>query len=281
MFTLNCRGRLLAISEPIVMGIINVTPDSFYAGSRVSNTDHIITQAAKMVNEGATIIDVGGQSTRPGSEHLSAEDELQRVLPAIEAIREMDKEIFISIDTFYSNVARECVLAGADIINDISSGDMDEEMISTVAKLNVPFISMHMQGTPPTMHLNPQYNNLLQEVLDYFIKKMGVYKAAGIIDFIIDPGFGFGKTIQQNFELLNKFSSFKIFEKPLLAGLSRKGTIYKTLGITAEEALNGTTVLNTLALHNGADILRVHDVKEAKEAITLFKQYTSAGQQAP
>ena len=276
MFTLNCRGRLLVINEPIVMGIINVTPDSFYAGSRVSMTDDIIDQVTRMIAEGATIIDVGGQSTRPGSKHVAAEEELKRVLPAIEAIKGMSKEIFISIDTFYANVAGESILAGADIVNDISSGDMDAEMISTVAKLNVPYVSMHMQGTPQTMQVNPQYNNLVPDLLDYFIKKMEVCKAAGINDVIIDPGFGFGKTIQQNFELLRKFSAFKIFEKPLLAGLSRKGTIYKTLGITAEDALNGTTVLNTFALQNGANILRVHDVKEAVEAITLFKKYSEA-----
>ena len=276
MFTLNCRGRLLVINEPIVMGIINVTPDSFYAGSRVSMTDDIIDQVTRMIAEGATIIDVGGQSTRPGSKHVAAEEELKRVLPAIEAIKGMSKEIFISIDTFYANVAGESILAGADIVNDISSGDMDAEMISTVASLNVPYVSMHMQGTPQTMHVNAQYNNLVPDLLDYFIKKMEVCKAAGINDVIIDPGFGFGKTIQQNFELLKKFSAFKIFEKPLLAGLSRKGTIYKTLGITAEDALNGTTVLNTFALQNGANILRVHDVKEAVEAITLFKKYSEA-----
>ncbi len=276
MFTLNCRGRLLVINEPIVMGIINVTPDSFYAGSRVSMTDDIIDQVTRMIAEGATIIDVGGQSTRPGSKHVAAEEELKRVLPAIEAIKGMSKEIFISIDTFYANVAGESILAGADIVNDISSGDMDAEMISTVASLNVPYVSMHMQGTPQTMHVNAQYNNLVPDLLDYFIKKMEVCKAAGINDVIIDPGFGFGKTIQQNFELLKKFSAFKIFEKPLLAGLSRKGTIYKTLGITAEDALNGTTVLNTFALQNGANILRVHDVKEAMEAITLLKKYSEA-----
>ena len=276
MFTLNCRGRLLVINEPIVMGIINVTPDSFYAGSRVSMTNDIIDQVTRMIAEGATIIDVGGQSTRPGSKHVAAEEELKRVLPAIEAIKGMSKGIFISIDTFNATVAGESILAGADIVNDISSGDMDAEMISTVAKLNVPYVSMHMQGTPETMHVNPQYNNLVPDLLDYFIKKMEVCKAAGINDVIIDPGFGFGKTIQQNFELLKKFSAFKIFDKPLLAGLSRKGTIYKTLGITAEDALNGTTVLNTFALQNGANILRVHDVKEAMEAITLFKKYSEA-----
>ena len=277
MFTLNCRGRLLIIDEPIVMGIINVTPDSFYAGSRITVVDHIVGQAAKMIAEGATIIDVGGQSTRPGSKHLLVEDELQRVLPAIEAIRGISKDIFISIDTFYASVARDSILAGADLVNDISSGDMDAKMIWTVAQLHVPYVSMHMQGTPQTMQVNPQYHNLVPELLDYFIKKIEVYQSAGINDVIIDPGFGFGKTIQQNFELLKKFSAFNIFKKPLLAGLSRKGTIYKTLGITAEEALNGTTVLNTIALYNGANILRVHDVKEAMEAITLFKHYNAAG----
>lgn len=278
MFTLNCRGRLLVIDDPIVMGVINVTPDSFYSGSRVILEDKIIEQATKMLDEGATIIDIGGQSTRPGSKYITPEEELERVLPAIEATRSIAREFYISIDTFHHTVAKESILAGADMVNDVSSGDMDDEMISTVAALNVPYISMHMQGTPQTMHENTQYNNLLADVIDYFIKKLEVYKSAGIKDVIIDPGFGFGKTIPQNFKLLKHFSAFKIFEKPLLAGLSRKGTIYKTLGITAKEALNGTTVLNTLALQNGADILRVHDVKEAKEAIALFKQYSTAGQ---
>lgn len=277
MFTLNCRGRLLVIDDPIVMGVINVTPDSFYSGSRVILEDKIIEQATKMLDEGATIIDIGGQSTRPGSKYITPEEELERVLPAIEATRSIAREFYISIDTFHHTVAKESILAGADIVNDVSSGDMDDEMISTVAALNVPYISMHMQGTPQTMHENTQYNNLLADVIDYFIKKLEVYKSAGIKDVIIDPGFGFGKTIPQNFKLLKHFSAFKIFEKPLLAGLSRKGTIYKTLGITAAEALNGTTVLNTLALQNGAHILRVHDVKEAMEVITLFKNYNFAG----
>ena len=230
-----------------------------------------------MLDEGATIIDIGGQSTRPGSKYITPEEELERVLPAIEATRSIAREFYISIDTFHHTVAKESILAGADMVNDVSSGDMDDEMISTVAALNVPYISMHMQGTPQTMHENTQYNNLLADVIDYFIKKLEVYKSAGIKDVIIDPGFGFGKTIPQNFKLLKHFSAFKIFEKPLLAGLSRKGTIYKTLGITAAEALNGTTVLNTLALQNGAHILRVHDVKEAMEVITLFKNYNFAG----
>lgn len=277
MFTLNCRGRLLVIDDPIVMGVINVTPDSFYSGSRVILEDKIIEQATKMLDEGATIIDIGGQSTRPGSKYITPEEELERVLPAIEATRSIAREFYISIDTFHHTVAKESILAGADMVNDVSSGDMDDEMISTVAALNVPYISMHMQGTPQTMHENTQYNNLLADVIDYFIKKLEVYKSAGIKDVIIDPGFGFGKTIPQNFKLLKHFSAFKIFEKPLLAGLSRKGTIYKTLGITAAEALNGTTVLNTLALQNGAHILRVHDVKEAMEVITLFKNYNFAG----
>ena len=278
MFTFNCRGRLLVIDEPIVMGIMNVTPDSFYPGSRVSLQNKVIEHATKMLDEGATIIDIGGQSTRPGSKYISAEEELQRVLPALEATRSIDREFYISIDTFHHSVAKESILAGADIVNDISSGDMDDAMISTVAELNVPYISMHMQGTPQTMHLNPQYNNLVTDVIDYFIKKLKAYKSAGIKDVIIDPGFGFGKTIPQNFELLKHFSAFKILGKPLLAGLSRKGTIYKTLGTTAEQALNGTTALHTIALLNGADILRVHDVKEAIETITLCKNYNVAGQ---
>lgn len=271
MYTLNCKGQLLVIEKPVVMGILNITPDSFYSGSRIENKDSILQKAQQMHNEGATILDIGGQSTRPGSTRISADEELQRVIPAIQLIKQQFQNCFISIDTYYSKVAKEAVTAGADMVNDISAGTMDEQMISTVAALNVPFIAMHMQGTPDTMQQNPAYENVTREVLDYFIKKTEQCKAAGIQDIIIDPGFGFGKTIAHNFQLLRELEVFQILKYPLLAGLSRKSTIYKTLGTTAEESLNGTTVLNTIALQKGASILRVHDVKETMETIKLVE----------
>jgi len=270
MFTLNCKGRLLVIDEPVLMGIINVTPDSFYSGSRQSSIDAVLKQADKMLAEGATILDIGGQSTRPGSEAISADTELQRVVPAIEAIANRFPHSYISVDTYQAKVATAAVAAGACIVNDISGGEMDAEMIETVALLRVPYIAMHIKGTPETMQQNAQYENVTREVLDYFIKKTEQCRIAGINDVIVDPGFGFAKTIQHNFTLLKDLSVFKILQKPVLVGLSRKATIYKTLGTSAEDALNGTTVLNTIALLNGANILRVHDVKEAKEVVKLI-----------
>jgi dihydropteroate synthase len=273
MFTLNCKGRLLVIDKPVVMGIINITPDSFYSGSRYQGTDAVLKQAEQMLNEGATILDIGGQSTRPGSEKLNAGQELERIIDPIAAINTHFPDAFISVDTYYADVANEAVAAGASIVNEISAGSMDEKMISTVAALQVPYILMHMQGTPQTMQQQPIYENVTKEVLDFFIQKKAELQKAGIHDIIIDPGFGFGKTITHNFELLRHLSLFKMLDAPLLLGISRKSTIYKTLDITAEQALNGTTVLNTIGLMNGAGILRVHDVKEAKEAITLFNNY--------
>ena len=270
MFTLNCKGRILMIDKPVVMGIINVTPDSFFGGSRFNNVDDIVAEAEKMMNEGADILDIGGQSTRPGSELISADQELERVIPAIKAIIKKRPAAFISIDTFYSDVAKAAVEAGASIVNDISAGSMDSRIITTVAELKVPYILMHMKGTPQTMQQNASYNNVTLEVLDYFIAKTQELKNAGIVDIIIDPGFGFAKTIDQNFELLRNLSSFKMLGKAIMLGISRKSTIYKTLGVTVDEALNGTTVLNTIGLINGASILRVHDVKEARETIELY-----------
>lgn len=269
MFTLNCKGRLLVVDKPLVMGIINATPDSFYEGSRKQTVDAILEQAEKMIKDGAAILDIGGQSTRPGSPIIDADEELKRVIPAIEAIHKNFPGIFMSIDTYYSSVARETVAAGIAIINDISAGSMDENMIPTVASLKVPYVLMHMKGTPQTMQQSPQYENVTREVLDFFILKIAELKKAGIHDIIIDPGFGFGKTIAHNFELLHNLGVFKIIDHPLLLGISRKSTIYKTLGITPAEALNGTTVLNTIGLTNGASIIRVHDVKEAKEVVEL------------
>ncbi len=273
MFTLNCKGRLLVVEKPLVMGIINVTPDSFYAGSRLEGTNAVLQQAEQMLKDGATILDIGGQSTRPGSEKLSAEDELKRVIEPIKVILQNIPEAFISIDTYYSLVAKEAIAAGASIINDISAGTMDERMIETVAGLKVPYVLMHMQGTPQSMQQHPQYDDVTKEILDFFILKKDELQKAGITDIIIDPGFGFGKTIAHNFELLRNLSVFSMLDCPLLLGISRKSTISKTLGITAEETLNGTTVLNTIGLMNGAAVLRVHDVKEAAEAVKLFVAY--------
>ncbi len=273
MYTLNCKQRLLVADRPLVMGIINATPDSFYTGSRHLAVDDMVRQAEKLLQEGADILDIGGQSTRPGSEAITAVEELSRVIPGIKKIVALFPESFISIDTYYAKVAQEAVAAGACIINDISAGSMDPAMIETVASLQVPYILTHMQGTPRSMQLDPRYTDVTKEVLDFFIKKIDMLHQAGVVDIIIDPGFGFGKTIAHNFELLKNLGLFTITGCPVLAGISRKGTIWKTLGITAEESLNGTTVLNTIALLNGASILRVHDVKEAMETIKLISAY--------
>lgn len=273
MFTLNCKGRLLVIDEPIVMGIINITPDSFYSGSRKKTVDDVLHTSEKMLNEGATVLDIGGQSTRPGSQALNADEELSRVAVAIEAIAKEFPQAFISIDTYHASVAKACVEAGACIVNDISSGDMDLKMLETVALLRVPYIAMHMKGTPSTMQQHAQYENISREVLDYFINKTEQCRLAGIHDVIVDVGFGFAKTIAHNFTLLKELNVFRMLDKPVMVGLSRKSTIYKTLGTSAEEALNGTTVLHTISLLNGANILRVHDVKEAVETIKLVMAY--------
>ena len=274
MFTLNCKGRLLVMQEPIVMGIINATPDSFYSSSRQPSVDAAMKQAEKMLQEGARILDIGGQSTRPASTPVKAEEELQRVLPIIEAICQRFPEAFISIDTYYSQVAEKAVPAGAGIVNDISGGSFDKAMHSTVAGLRVPYICMHLRGSVDTMHQNPVYKNVTEEVLDYFLQKLADCKQAGINDIIIDPGFGFSKNSDHNFTLLKNLEVFKMLKKPLLLGISRKSTIYKTLGIAIEESLNGTTVLHTAGLLKGAAILRVHDVKEAMEAIKLTQYLT-------
>lgn len=264
----------MIVDKPLVMGIINATPDSFYSGSRFEGADEMIQTAEKMLNDGADILDIGGQSTRPGSDQIPADEEVKRVIPAIKAIAKKFPGAFISIDTYYSGVAAAAIDSGASIVNDISGGSIDNKMIGTVAALKVPYVVMHMKGTPQTMQQNAVYENVTREVLDFFIAKTNELKQAGIVDTIIDPGFGFAKTIEQNFELLRNLSVFRMLDKPILLGVSRKSTIYKTLGKTADEALNGTTVLNTIGLMNGASILRVHDVKEAKEAITLFSAMT-------
>ena len=276
MYTLNCSGRLLVMDKPWVMGIINATPDSFYKESRKQHIDEIMQLAEKMITEGANIIDIGGQSTRPGSERIGVQEETDRTAPAIERIMQHFPDAIVSIDTYSSDVAKAGVKAGASMVNDISSGDMDEAMIPVVAALRTPYICMHMQGTPDTMQKDPQYENVSLTVLDYLAGKVDQCRKAGMDDIIIDPGFGFGKTIAHNFALLQSLPALQIIKRPVMVGLSRKSTIYKTLHITAEEALNGTTVLHTIALMNGANILRVHDVKAAKEAIDLFMAYLKA-----
>lgn len=273
MFTLNCKGRLLVAGQPLVMGIINLTPDSFYAGSRAAHTDAVLRQAEQMLLEGASILDLGAQSTRPGSREAGATEELRRLQEPLSALHRHFPETPVSIDTYHALVAREMVAAGASIVNDISGGTFDPLMIETVGRLGVPYICMHLKGTPETMHQSPHYDDIALEVLDHFIARTDVCRSAGIHDVIIDPGFGFSKTPAHNFELLRRLSVLRMLEKPILVGLSRKSTIYKTLSVSPEEALNGTTVLNTISLLNGAGILRVHDVKAAMEAIKLVQAY--------
>ncbi len=256
------------------MGIINATPDSFYEGDLAKGMDGILGLAENMIKDGATILDIGGQSTRPNSQRIFTEEEITRVIPIIEMIHAHFPETIISIDTYQSKVAIAAVQAGASMVNDISGGQMDAEMIPTVAHMrNVPYICMHTKGTPETMQAQAVYDDVTKEVLEYFIAKIDECKNAGIKDVIVDPGFGFAKNTEQNFTLLKNLSVLKMLDKPILVGISRKSTIYKTLGTTAAEALNGTTVLNTLALNNGASILRVHDVREAREIVTLMEQY--------
>lgn len=276
MFTINCRGRLLVLDSPMIMGIINVTPDSFYEGSRFQATDHIVQQAEEMLKAGANILDIGAQSTRPGSKQAGADEELRRLTGTVESLHRHFPSAIISIDTYHAKVAVEAVSAGATIVNDISGGSMDPSMIETVGRLQVPYICMHIKGTPENMHQNPTYENVTLEVLDYFIQKTAECRNAGIHDIIIDPGFGFGKTIAHNFTLLHNLPVLSVLQKPILVGLSRKSTVYKTLGVTAAEALNGTTVMHTIGLLKNANILRVHDVREAVEAVKMVTAYNLA-----
>lgn len=269
---INLGGRLLDLEIPRVMGILNITPDSFYKGSRFSSEKEIIEAAGVMLEEGADILDIGGYSSRPGAKDISAEEESGRVLKAIRLINKTFPEAVVSIDTFRSDIAREAVLGcGAMMINDISGGDADSKMFPAVADLNVPYIIMHMQGNPQTMQDNPEYKDVVADILKWFGERIFKLKTAGVKDILIDPGFGFGKTADHNFELLRRLADFSIAGLPLVAGLSRKGMIWKTLNISADEALNGTTALNAIAIYNGADILRVHDVKEAVQTIKLVK----------
>jgi dihydropteroate synthase len=276
MFTLNAKGKLLDIHRPVIMAIINRDPDSFYPGSRFTDNTALLRQAEKMIAEGADWLDIGGQSTRPGAIPVGEAEELSRVADAIDLLHREWPGLPLSVDTWHARVAREAVAAGAAIVNDISGGTLDPDMLPTVGRLGVPFICMHMKGTPETMNREAVYGNVVTEVLDFFIRRIEDCRRAGIQDVILDPGLGFAKTAAHNFQLLRGLGLFRICGKPLLLGVSRKSTIYKTLGITSEEALNGTTVLHTLGLLNGADIVRVHDPKEAREVILLLKAYQEA-----
>ncbi|MGV8944791.1 MAG: dihydropteroate synthase [Lutibacter sp.] len=271
MKSINCNGKLIDLSSPKVMGILNCTPDSFYDGGKYNNSTAILNQVEKMLSEGATFIDVGGYSSRPTAIHISEEEELARILPVTQLLISEFPSLLISIDTFRSNVAKQCVESGACMINDISAGEMDVNMFSEIAKLQVPYVIMHMQGTPQNMQENPTYNNVVTDLLYYFSKKKAELHALGVNDIITDVGFGFGKTISHNYQLLNHLELFKNLEIPMLVGLSRKGMLYKPLNTNTESALNATTAANTIALLNGASILRVHDVKEAVEAVKIVE----------
>lgn len=259
------------ISTPIVMGVLNVTPDSFYDGGKYTQEKAILQQAEGMLSQGASIIDIGGYSSRPKATNISIEEEKKRAVESIKLVSKTFPEAYISVDTFRASVARESVEAGACIINDISGGTLDEKMFDTVAEMGVPYVLMHMRGTPQTMTQHTSYDNLLLDMLDYFQQRVAQLRARGVADIIIDPGFGFAKTPDQSYEVLRQLASFQVLSLPVMAGLSRKSMIYRKLGISPQEALNGTTVLNTIALMNGTKILRVHDVKEAIETIKLYK----------
>lgn len=270
--TLNCNGQLIDLASPKVMGIVNITPNSFYDGGKLTDENSILNQVEKMLLEGAIFIDIGGYSSKPNAEFVSENEELDRVIPVIKSIVKEFPKAVLSIDTFRSKVAKESVENGVAIINDISAGNLDENMMPTVANLRVPYIMMHMKGTPQTMQSLTQYDDLLKEILFYFSEKIALARSFGINDLIIDPGFGFAKTLEQNFELLSKLELLKILELPILVGVSRKSMIYKTLEIDATQALNGTTSLHTISLMKGAKILRVHDVKEAIECVQLYQK---------
>lgn len=269
--TLNLRGRLLELREPQIMGILNVTPDSFYSDSRTPDEAHITDRVRQMMDEGADMIDVGGYSSRPGADDVTPEEEMDRLRRGLRIVRKLYPEVPVSVDTFRADVARMCIEEeGADIINDISGGMMDRQMFRTVARLGVPYILMHMQGTPDTMQVAPHYDNLRREVMLYFAERIDRLCQMGAKDIIVDPGFGFGKTLEHNYELMNHLEDFAVFNLPLLVGISRKSMIYKLTGGTPQTSLNGTTVLNTISLVKGAHILRVHDVKAAAEAKQIY-----------
>ena len=272
--TLNCKGKLIDISKPSVMAILNITPDSFYNKSRVGNVDEALKSTEKFIEAGAKFIDIGAYSSRPGAADVSEQEEIERLVPIVAAINRAFPETLISVDTFRAKVAEESINAGAHIINDIAAGNLDEKMFETVAKLQVPYIMMHMKGTPQNMQDSPNYENVTKEVFSYFSEKIKTLTALGVKDIILDPGFGFAKTVDHNYELLKNMQMLNFFELPLLVGFSRKSMITKALNIKTEDALNGTTVLNTSALLKGANILRVHDVKEAVECVELVNRLT-------
>ena len=270
--TINCKGQLIDLSTPKIMGILNVTPNSFYDGGKFILSENGLSQVGKMLDEGATFIDIGAYSSKPNAEFVSEEEERNRILPVVQGILNHFPDALLSIDTFRSGIAAVCIENGAAIINDISAGNLDEKMMDIISKYNVPYIMMHLRGTPQTMQLQTNYENIIKEMLYYFSEKVNKARSLGINDLIVDPGFGFAKTLEQNYEVLQNFERFKILDLPILAGISRKSMVYKPLGLTANEALNGTTVLNTIAVSKGANILRVHDVKEAVECVKLAKK---------
>lgn len=268
---INCKGKLIDLSAPKVMGILNLTPDSFYDGGTLKSDKDILSRTEKMLNDGATFIDVGGYSSKPNADEVSEDDELKRVISVIELLVNNFLDILISIDTFRSTVAKKAIDAGACIVNDISAGNLDKNMFATVASLQVPYIIMHMQGTPKTMQINPTYNDVTKDIIYYFSEKLTSLRKLGVNDIIIDVGFGFGKTLEHNYKLLNNLNLFKNLETPILTGVSRKSMLHKLLNTTPQEALNATTAANTIALLNGSNILRVHDVKEAMEAVKIVE----------
>lgn len=270
MFTLQSKDRTIVVDKPIVMGILNITPDSFFEGSRVVEMDQILRKAEQMLRAGATLLDIGGQSTRPGSERLSAEEECDRVILPIERLSSAFPQAFLSVDTYHAQVAEAAVNAGAHMVNDISAGLLDNKMLATVSKLQVPYVIMHMKGEPETMQKNTTYQNVLKDVIDFLAERKNACQKQGIRQIIIDPGIGFSKTIEQNFEIIAKLEAFQELDAPLLLGISRKSFIYKTLNTDPADALNGSTFLHAIGLQKGAKILRVHDVQEAVEAVRLF-----------
>ncbi|MFI2744016.1 dihydropteroate synthase [Zhouia sp. PK063] len=272
MRTINCKGKLIDFTTPKVMGILNITPDSFFDGGKYKEENDFIMQTQKMLDEGATFIDIGAYSSRPGAKHITEKEEMERIVPVVKLLIKHFPDILISIDTFRSEVAKATVNAGAAIINDIAAGSLDNYMIETVAQLQVPYIMMHMKGNPQNMQTNPTYENITKEVLHYFSEKIEKARALGLNDIVIDPGFGFAKTLEHNYELLQHLELLQFLELPVLVGVSRKSMIYKLLENTAAEALNGTTIVNTIALQKGAQILRVHDVKEAVQTVKINQQ---------
>ena len=272
-YTLQIKGRLISLEKPKVMGILNITPDSFFEGSRVQNQEsQLLDRAGKMIEEGADFLDLGGYSTRPGAAEVSIAEEIDRVIPAISLLKKHFPDTILSVDTFRSQVAQAAILADVDLINDISAGELDPDMLPLVAKSGLPYFAMHMRGTPQTMQQFTQYDDLIKDILSYFYQKIDTFRKLGIKDVILDPGFGFAKTLEQNFELLKQVRSLQIFGCPLLIGISRKSMIYRLLQTDPSQTLNGTTALNMFSLMQGANLLRVHDVKEAKETITLYEQ---------